>query len=241
MVPHRYCGVYGAMAIESAQARALIRKAKNLGRNIPSQEERPKVLIVCEGQKTEPYYFDNARVTYRLGSAEVEICGKECGSAPISVVNYALERRAKDRRKYKYIFCVFDRDSHESFDAALRLVGEHASEGLIPIYSVPSFEYWLLLHFGYSRKPYVAQGKKSPGDVVVEEVSAKFLKEFKMDYQKGMKNAFALLEPRLPDAVAYAKRVICDVEKTGYDNPLTYVHHLINELRRMAIPALGPL
>jgi hypothetical protein len=49
------------------------------------------VLIVCEGKKTEPQYFDNMRNELRLKKfVEVHVDGKLGSSDPVSVVDYAI-------------------------------------------------------------------------------------------------------------------------------------------------------
>lgn len=48
-----------------------------------------------------------------------------CGSSPISVVEHALLLFDRDRATgeiYNKIYCVFDRDSHASYDQALEKV-----------------------------------------------------------------------------------------------------------------------
>jgi len=52
------------------------------------------------------------------------------------------------------------------------------------IASYPCFEYWLLLHFGYSRKPYARAGARSPADCLIEDLM-KF--PGMGDYGKGAK------------------------------------------------------
>lgn len=77
-----------------------------------------RVLIVCEGAKTEPNYLKEIRDTYRLTTANIDICGDECGSDPRSVVNYAIKKFREDQ-DYDRVYCVMDRDKHETFDAAM--------------------------------------------------------------------------------------------------------------------------
>jgi folate-dependent tRNA-U54 methylase TrmFO/GidA len=82
------------------------------------------VLIVCEGEKTEPYYFEEIRVHLDLDSANIKIDGS-CDSSPKSVVDYAEDVFIKERVKagnYDRVFCVFDRDQHETFDYALNKI-----------------------------------------------------------------------------------------------------------------------
>lgn len=214
------------------------RSSKDFGRKAASEEPRGKLLIVCEGSKTEPHYFDSARYEYRLSQADVVICGKECGSAPISVVKYAVSRFEQSKRKYEKVFCVFDRDSHPSYQEAVDLVMAHATSGFVAITSIPSFEFWLLLHFVDSRKEYVRTGKKSPGDLVVADLTSHFEKKFGYSYTKGQENVFELLRGCMESAGKRAQRCIKDAEATNNPNPSTNVFSLINTLRKISIPPL---
>jgi len=111
---------------------------------------RPCVLIVCEGEKTEPTYFKDLRRDRRLSAAEVEICGKECASHPRLVVDYALKRKREEKRAklpYDSVWCVFDQDDHKKIEEALI----RARDNEIQVaFSNPCFELWYLLHFEYS-------------------------------------------------------------------------------------------
>jgi len=93
-----------------------IRRDSRLRRRAGNRPPRSVTLIVCEGE-TEREYL--AVLCNRLGllPTEVILAENTGGSAPISVVACA-ERRATERGGYDHIFCVFDRDSHESFERA---------------------------------------------------------------------------------------------------------------------------
>lgn len=65
------------------------KRDKDVGRKKASRAPYQKVLIVCEGGKTEPLYFNEIRDLYEINTANIRITG-ECGSDPISVVNHAL-------------------------------------------------------------------------------------------------------------------------------------------------------
>lgn len=148
------------------------RKAKKVEENARRNAKRApydRVLIICEGEKTEPYYFEEARVCLDLDSANIKIDGS-CGSSPKSVVNYAFDEFRKEVAKgghYDKVFCVFDRDSHESYDWAIHKVDEinhdlinskYSDEFVfVAIRTNPAFEYWLLLHYTPSTKPYTGQ------------------------------------------------------------------------------------
>lgn len=69
------------------------RKAKTateLNRRKPVRASYDKVLIVCEGSKTEPLYFQELIDHYEIHSANVKISG-DCGSDPVSVVNHGIQ------------------------------------------------------------------------------------------------------------------------------------------------------
>jgi hypothetical protein len=46
-------------------------------------------LIVSKGSKTEPHYFGEIRMTYRLPTAHVGVRPSELGTDSIQVVQYA--------------------------------------------------------------------------------------------------------------------------------------------------------
>ncbi len=66
------------------------KQAKDLKRKQAKHAPYDKVLIVCEGEKTEPNYFRELRDFYRLNSANIAISG-DCGSAPINIVERAKQ------------------------------------------------------------------------------------------------------------------------------------------------------
>lgn len=202
------------------------RKNKSLGRRPQTQAREPYdvVLIVCEGEKTEPHYFEALKSELGLGNANIRICGKECGSAPQSVVEYALTEFKKNPI-YHSIFCVFDKDRHPTYEAAVdrvrskRLPGKSKIEAIT---SVPCFEFWLMLHFEDTARPYSAVGGNSAGDQMVRD-----LKKYMPDYEKGQGDAFALTYPMVGEAIKRAQRLEKRQEEAGTDNPSTKVHRLV--------------
>jgi len=136
------------------------RKAKNaaaLRRRAVQRDAYAKILIVCEGEKTEPNYFNGARDHYGLNTANVEVCG-DCGSDPMSIVRYAKQRYRQEKDAgdaFDKVYCVFDKDAHANYEQARATITSATPKDTYhAITSVPSFEYWLLLHFNYTTRPY---------------------------------------------------------------------------------------
>lgn len=209
-----------------------LRKGKttrSLSRRGAVKDSAPIYLIVCEGKKTEPEYFNDLRNYERLASITVKVCG-ECGSAPISVVEHSLqlyEEMIKDGEIVEGIFCVFDKDNHESFFRACALI-EKSKKDKIPItaiFSIPCFEYWLLLHFQYNRAPFQGKGNASIAGVVCKQ-----LQTYIKGYTKGAKGLYASLKCKQTDAIAHSQRAIEDSDATGQDNPSTHIHSLVKQL-----------
>ena len=197
-----------------------------LARRRPRREPYDRVLIVCEGKKTEPSYFGDLLARYRLSMANIEIVGS--GADPGTVVKEAKKRRSKEIRngeRYDRVFCVFDRDEHATFDAACE---EARAGGITPIRSWPCFEFWLVLHFGYSRQPYARSGGRSAAQNCVEDV-----RQHLPGYSKGRRGVFGTLEDSLEQAKANAALALTDVEATGTFNPATEIHLLVEYLQSL--------
>lgn len=138
--------------------RRKVRQAESLRRARAKRDSYDTVLIVCEGEKTEPYYFQELRDDLRLNPFNIEITGDTRGSSPVNVVNYAL----KNHKDYDKTFCVFDQDQHSDYQTALRKIKGREKSREHPVHaitSVPCFEFWLLLHFRMTTKNFaVASG-----------------------------------------------------------------------------------
>ncbi|BGE69330.1 MULTISPECIES: RloB family protein [Pseudomonas] len=204
------------------------KRRNELERRKAVKETKPLYLIVCEGKKSEPLYFEEMRNHERISTVKIRVTG-ECGSAPISVVNHALELYSSllsDGEQVEVVYCVFDRDNHESYYRALALVSQKNKEGvpLVSIASIPCFEYWVILHYRYHRSPYERKDKSS--------VSADLCKELQqyMPYKKGGKGLYESLKSKQGDALKNAKKAVEDYGATGQENPVTYVHELVEEL-----------
>ena len=201
------------------------RKPRNRpGRHRAKREPYARVLIVCEGKRTEPMYFRELADHYRLGTANIVVVGS--GADPHTVVREAKQLREREERqgeRYDTVYCVFDHDEHAAFDGASH---DAATSGLKLARSWPCFEFWLLLHFGYSRSPYTRVGGRSPCDNCIRD-----LRVHLPEYEKAARGMFQSLEGLLEDAKRNAKQAIADVNETGERNPSTEVHELVGYLQ----------
>ena len=207
-------------------ARRKPRRRGQLRRRGPKREPYDRVLIVCEGSKTEPSYFQSLVARFRLSTANVVITGS--GSDPRSLVKTAKKLRDIEKRQgdqYDAVYCVFDRDEHTHFNKA---TSEARSAKLKLARSWPCFEFWLLLHFVYSRRPYAPSGNKTAAENCVRE-----LLQHLSNYTKGNAGVFEVLEDQMETAKSNASLALSDAEATGRCNPSTEVHCLVAYLQAL--------
>jgi hypothetical protein len=207
----------------------IVSRNHNVKRRRPFREPRPRILIVCEGTKTEPGYFLALR--HREKSAiELDI---EPGGVPKTLVEKAarLKRSAEkearrhkdDNLRYQYVWCVFDVDEHPNLAEAQQQARDNGIDVAI---SNPCFELWILLHFD-DRTAYIHR------DALHREC-VKFLPGYEKDvpfdkvhshYEDAVRRATALS--------AWQKTRDCGCET----NPWTDVHRLTELIKSINRPA----
>ena len=208
-----------------------VKSARNLARRKAKRRSYDKVLIVCEGEKTEPFYFKELRIHYDLASANIEVFGAK-GTDPASIFDFAKRRFDSEKRKgdsYDRVYCVFDKDTHQNFSSVVESIRIANPKGVyFAIPSVPCFEFWLLLHFCYTTNPYRSVPRKSACDQVTSD-----LKRYLPDYEKGAQNLFSELVLKVTIAKKNAAKIYVQAKETQTDNPSTRIHELVDYLQNI--------
>lgn len=140
-----------------------VQQAKDLARKNGRRAPYDRILIVCEGSKTEPNYFNEIKQFYRLHTANVEVQHSSLGTCPLQIVKSAEELflngnsgKGIQKQAFEQVYAVFDRDDHKEYfnarNKADTLDGKLKNDlnkkaKFKAISSVPCFELWLLLHF----------------------------------------------------------------------------------------------
>jgi hypothetical protein len=206
-----------------------MRKASN-GRKASPKEVVPWLVIACEGGKTEPGYFEGARMSIRAPKARVRVLQAK-GSDPLSVVESAIAEGNLARREVgphpdAEVWAVFDGDEHrvtaqqqarwrEALDVADRA-------GVRLAISNPSFELWYLLHY------------QTVSSSIHRDEAIRRLRDHRPDYEKADALFLDLGEARRRSATDQAKALtdacLRDADRTAadpYRNPSTRVHELV--------------
>lgn len=225
------------MGSEDLHHRRKMRNIDSLTRKQGKRSPYDIVVIVCEGRETEPNYLKGLCEELKLNSANIEVLG--IGADPLTIVNFALdkcrklaEREGNDDPKGHRVYCVFDKDQHSNYQDAIDKINSHQKYG-IPIFaitSVPCFEYWLLLHFVDSAKPYELKGKKTAGKQLKSE-----LKLFIENFNEADRNIFKKTKSNIQTAIVRAKRINKTQKKNCTDNPSTNFYELVEYLMQIKI------
>ncbi|MEI7639872.1 MAG: RloB family protein [Syntrophus sp. (in: bacteria)] len=215
------------MGTDNIFHRRKARQATSHQRERARRAQHERVLIVCEGEKTEPNYFKGLRAALAINAMNVIIADKKRGLDPNRLVEYALEEYRKDS-DFEHVFCVFDRDKHATYDAAMdkiRRTRMRKGTKLHPITSIPCFEIWLLLHFTYTTRSFCAAADDSNCALVMSD-----LEKYMPGYEKGAKDVF-MGDERLETASNHAKQLEEFHKTSGTDNPSTRIYRLVEYLR----------
>lgn len=173
------------------------------------------ILILCEGEKTEPNYFNSIKLKYRLSNVNI----RGLGSNTDTITKTAI----KHHKDYSQVWCVFDRDSFTAhhFNRAFQMVTKYKNIHIV--YSNEAFELWYLLHFNYyntgiSRAQYC-------------DILSRLLGK---EYKKNSTEIYDLICDREYTAIKNAKRLLGSYsnENPERNNPSTTVYKLVEELNK---------
>ncbi|GHT43805.1 hypothetical protein AGMMS49965_18350 [Bacteroidia bacterium] len=208
---------------------------KEISRKENIRAKRRFFLIVCEGEQTEPNYFESLKENLPKGVLEVcdfKIIGT--GNNTKSLVKEAKRiKKSWEKevgRPIDKLWVVFDRDSFppQSFNAAIQQCQNKSD--IACAWTNEAFELWYLLHFnfyntGISRRQYQTK--------IEENFQSRGLHNYV--YQKNSTEMYKILNRygSLKDAIKNAEnleKLYAGQSDFASQNPCTMVHKLVEEL-----------
>ena len=196
---------------------------KQRGRTRATKKRNPFVVIACEGNnKTEEVYFKNFNsrkciIRFSTGNS----------TDPVGIVNDLLKfidndiGRETNDKYYVVLDTDVNQDKQNKIDEAKRIASENGVEFIT---STPTFEFWYILHFGFTTKTY------NSSEEVQADVKSKI-----SGYIKSM-NTYPIIKEHTKLAIKNAKNVekhhlelgqALDNEKC---NPYTGAYKVVEEL-----------
>ncbi len=193
-----------------------------------------RILIVCEGEKTEPNYFKSFK-SISNNSFTYEVECKGCGEGTIKVVKTAISMKTEAENAslpYDSVWVVFDKDSFtpKDFNTAI----EKAENNNINVaWSNEAFELWYLYHF-HNRTTQMSRNdyKKAISDAVNN--TGKWSKKKPYEYKKEDKNNYSIMSKygNVNNAIKFAQQQHQTFVGKNYatQNPCTTVYKLVLQL-----------
>ena len=157
-------------------------QSDRLTRPIPSRHEKTTVLIIGEGQQTEPNYLRGLRQAEFVSENFSLIVKKGNGGKREDIVADAVEHKEVAERRgegFDEVWCIIDVESaseHASVVAAAKLARQHK---ITMCWSNPCFEIWLLSHFRRQGRSY------ADCDKVEVALTKEWRKLCERDYEKN--------------------------------------------------------
>ncbi len=209
--------------IDNAILKRRARQIEKERRKYAFRPQRERILIVTEGERTEPNYFEGFKTIIPRGILHVEIIGT--GFNTVQVVQAAQKERDDKRgtdKEYDQVWVAFDKDDfpNRDFNNAVFL---SKADNIGCAYSNESFELWYVLHFQYldtaiNRRQYI-------------EILERILGH---PYQKNDPNIYFELQSRgnQSQAINWAKNLLAKFDQTNpaQEKPTTTVFKLVEEL-----------
>lgn len=200
--------------------------SKPSAREIDTEQEKKYYLIVTEGERTEPIYFEFIKDLLPKNLIEtIDISGE--GDNTINIVRKAIEyreQRKKDtvRPNFDHSWAVFDKDDFlvEDYNGAIQLAQQSDIE---TAESNEAFELWYVLHFQFLDTK-----------IDREQYKEKLTELLGFKYEKGNEKVVKYLfdNCNIRNAISFAKKL--EDLHTGVTAsescPYTRVYKLVEEL-----------
>ena len=185
---------------------------------------QPFIKLICEGKASEPHYF--VGYLHSRGFRLPNMVYQPKDHSPMGISREALAQY-KEARKLKIppnnilIAAIFDRDLHPGVSNAIEMLRESP---IITAFSNICFEYWILLHFETTTRPFRN----------CDEIISFIRENHDPDYGKS-RDHFTRLKDRIPTAIRNATQIT--ENRWNHDdrpiweiNPYTDVFKLLEKL-----------
>ena len=201
--------------------------------------KRMYYLIMCEGEATEPNYFEGLKQDLPKGvltayQIDIEGAGRNTQSLVTESLRLKEVYEKNTARSIDRLWVVFDRDSFSAndFNAAINRCAQN-NPVIGCAWSNEAFELWYLLHFHYYQN---AMSREQYQALIEQNLKPHLGDDY--TYEKNSEKMYALLKEygSIEDAIRNARRLAETYgERRDYadHNPCTMVWELVDELLKL--------
>jgi hypothetical protein len=202
-----------------------VRFEKRTRRSDRSRPLRRRLLVVTQGEVTEPVYFEALKRLHR----EVVVVVETCPKSPPQMLDAARAIQIKAARsreeRYDTVWVVFDAEERPDLAMLRQLRHQADQHGIRLAWSNPCFEVWLTLHLAFSQAQLLNAAES------IRQLTT-HLPSYAKD-RRGAERNMAILLPLVGTALVNAQRlreghVARDAGE--FPNPATDIDQLVRDM-----------
>lgn len=161
-------------------------------------------LIITEGIKTEPNYFEGLKSDINRnfqGRITIRIEGIGQGANTLTLLERAEKIVKSSSEEFKHVWLVYDKDDFpkSAFDNTYFRCQDLSDDSITyhALWSNECIEFWFLLHY-----------MRLESAISRSEYFPKLTKELGTKYEKNREDIYNVLKPNLPAAITNAKSIL---------------------------------
>jgi len=200
------------------------------------QSVKPVFKMFCEGEKTEPLYIRGYINHFHSDKRNIILVEKTNKNTPVQLVEVAILAKEQGSEN-DIVWVVFDRESEAKYSHELHAKArtKALANGIQIAFSNVCFEFWILLHFGYTSGAY-----SSYDDLKKRSTLVKNLQKIGIDnYDKALPTLFDKVKELVPEAIKNSERLknqALTASEQGrtqphYLNPYVDVHEMFLDMK----------
>ena len=160
--------------------------------------------MFCEGEKTEPLYIRGYINHFHSEKRNIILVEDTNKNTPVQLVDEAITAKNQGNEN-DIIWVVFDRESEAKYSHELHQQARQKANanGIKIAFSNVCFEYWILLHFGFT-----AGSFGSYDDLKRNSALSRHLNNIGIsNYDKAFPTLFDKIKEKVPDAITNSNRL----------------------------------
>jgi len=200
------------------------------------QSVKPVFKMFCEGEKTEPLYIRGYINHFHSDKRSIIVVENTNKNTPVQLVEVAITAKNQGSGN-DVVWVVFDRESEAKYPHELHAQAraKALANGIQIAFSNVCFEFWILLHFGYTAGSYSSYDDLKKRSALIPK-----LKEVGIqNYDKASPILFDRVKELIPEAIKNSERLkvqalkASDSGKTAphYLNPYVDVHEMFLDMK----------
>lgn len=201
-----------------------------------TQSIKPVFKMFCEGEKTEPLYIRGYINHFHSDKRSIIVVEDTNKNTPVQLVDVAISAK-KQGSDNDIVWVVFDRESEAKYPHELHAQAraKALANGIQIAFSNVCFEFWILLHFGYTSGGYSSYDDLKKRSALVQNLQKLGIS----DYDKALPILFDKVKELVPDAIKYSERLKQQALKSAehgksaphYLNPYVDVHEMFLDMQ----------